>query len=66
MKHGVVEGEPGVFPAPVARVMRAIGGLFSRKSSKSTPPPSSSPPDDTPYSDLDPKRPTDDSDPSDS
>ena len=29
--HKVVEGEPGIFPDPVARVMRAIVGLFSRK-----------------------------------
>jgi hypothetical protein len=24
----VVEGEPGMFPEPVARVLRKIGGLF--------------------------------------
>ena len=31
VKYGVVEGEPGIFPDPVARLMRAIGGLFSRR-----------------------------------
>jgi hypothetical protein len=28
MRCDVVEGEPGIFPAPVARIMRSIGGLF--------------------------------------
>jgi hypothetical protein len=27
----IVEGEPGIFPDPVARAMRKIGGLFDRK-----------------------------------
>jgi hypothetical protein len=27
----IVEGEPGIFPEPVARLMRGIGGLFRRK-----------------------------------
>ena len=54
MRYGVVEGEPGVFPAPVAKVMRAIGGLFGKKKPAPQPP---SPPDDTPLSDLDPKPP---------
>lgn len=31
MLRHVVEGEPGIFPAPVARIMRGIGGLFRRK-----------------------------------
>lgn len=42
MRHSVVEGEPGIFPDPVARVVRALGGLFSRKrrpQPASTPPP---------------------------
>jgi hypothetical protein len=26
----IVEGEPGIFPEPVARIMRSIGGLFRR------------------------------------
>jgi hypothetical protein len=29
--HTIVEGEPGIFPEPVARVMRAIGGLFGHR-----------------------------------
>jgi hypothetical protein len=28
MQHGIVEGEPGIFPEPVARLMRGIGRLF--------------------------------------
>jgi len=27
----IVEGEPGIFPDPVARVMRTIGGRFDRR-----------------------------------
>ena len=27
----IVEGEPGIFPDPVARLMRGIGGLFRRR-----------------------------------
>jgi hypothetical protein len=30
LRH-IVEGEPGIFPEPVARIMRGIGGLFQRK-----------------------------------
>lgn len=29
--HAIVEGEPGIFPAPVARVLRALGGLGRRR-----------------------------------
>jgi hypothetical protein len=29
--HTIVEGEPGIFPDPVARVMRKIGGWFDRR-----------------------------------
>jgi hypothetical protein len=56
VRHGIVEGEPGIFPAPVAKVMRAIGGLFGKKK-PSTPSSSTGPAEDTPYSDLDPKPP---------
>ena len=31
MRCDVVEGEPGMFPDPVARVLRKIGGLFGGK-----------------------------------
>ena len=55
MRHGIVEGEPGIFPAPVAKVMRAIGGLFGKKK---PPPAPSGPAEDTPYTDLDPKPPS--------
>jgi hypothetical protein len=61
MRYGVVEGEPGVFPAPVAKVMRAIGGLFGRKEPGAPPPSGGGEPsgEDTPLSDLDPKPPAD-------
>ena len=54
MRHGIVEGEPGAFPAPVAKVMRAIGGFFGKKK---PPPAASAPAEDTPYADLDPQPP---------
>jgi hypothetical protein len=61
MRHGVVEGEPGIFPAPIAKVMRTIGGLFGRK--KHAPSSHPPPPGDTPsWSDLDPKAPSDEKD----
>jgi hypothetical protein len=56
MQHGVVEGEPGVFPAPIAKVMRSIGGLFGRKKHDTAAPPP--PPGETEppsWSELDPK-----------
>jgi hypothetical protein len=31
MRHGIVEGEPGIFPDPISRVMRKIGGFFDRR-----------------------------------
>jgi hypothetical protein len=31
VRHNIVEGEPGIFPEPVARVMRKIGELFGAK-----------------------------------
>jgi hypothetical protein len=31
MRYGIVEGEPGIFPAPVASLMRKIGGFFDRR-----------------------------------
>jgi hypothetical protein len=59
-QHAIVEGEPGIFPAPVASLMRKIGGFFDRKpKSEHAPPPS--PDDDTsesrpPKDDTTPKR----------
>ena len=29
-RRKIVEGEPGIFPAPVAAVLRAFGRLFTR------------------------------------
>lgn len=53
--HRVVEGEPGIFPDPVARVLRAVAGLFRRKpapdevqSPEPEPPAQSDPTDDKP------------------
>jgi hypothetical protein len=34
MQHGIVEGEPGIFPEPVARLMRGIGRLLGGKRSE--------------------------------
>lgn len=31
MLRTIVEGEPGIFPDPVARIMRGIGGIFRRR-----------------------------------
>lgn len=31
MRYNVVEGEPGMFPDPIARFMRKVGQLFDRK-----------------------------------
>lgn len=30
MRFGIVEGEPGIFPDPVARVLRGLGRLLRR------------------------------------
>ena len=30
MRHNIVEGEPGIFPDPIARFYRWIVGLFGR------------------------------------
>ncbi|HET6662982.1 MAG TPA: hypothetical protein VFG94_01930 [Acidimicrobiales bacterium] len=42
MRCDVVEGEPGIFPEPITRFMRAIGGLFgggrSRQAGEGQPP----------------------------
>ena len=32
MRYGVVEGEPGIFPDPIARCLRAFGRLMQRGS----------------------------------
>ena len=44
MVHAIVEGEPGIFPDPIARIMRGIGGLFRKRDEPQSPPPPSSPP----------------------
>jgi hypothetical protein len=31
VRRHIVEGEPGIFPSPVARVLQGIGGLFRRR-----------------------------------
>jgi hypothetical protein len=36
MRCDVVEGEPGIFPEPITRFMRAIGGLFGGGRSRRT------------------------------
>jgi hypothetical protein len=60
----IVEGEPGVFPEPVARLMRGIGGLFRRRPAddrRADPPPGPAPdPSGFDPSTLDPARPAED------
>jgi hypothetical protein len=50
MRSSVVEGEPGIFPDPVARVLRGLGRLFSRhdrsEAADETEPPKGSASDD--------------------
>ena len=31
MRHGIVEGEPGIFPDPIARLFVAIARLLRRR-----------------------------------
>jgi hypothetical protein len=59
MRNGIVEGEPGIFPAPIARLFRSIGRLFGRgRRSDPAPPPGPAPGSEpADLSDLDPKRP---------
>jgi hypothetical protein len=62
MRHGIVEGEPGIFPAPIARLFQAIGRLFGRGRRSNPQPPGHGPgpgPAEEPVdvSQLDPKRP---------
>jgi hypothetical protein len=35
MRCDVVEGEPGIFPEPITRFMRTIGGLFGGRRQRS-------------------------------
>jgi hypothetical protein len=62
MLHAVVEGEPGIFPDPVARLLRGIGGLFRRgedraDEARAEPPRAES--DEPPSPDWEPERPPD-------
>jgi hypothetical protein len=63
MRYGIVEGEPGIFPEPIARLFRAIGRLFGRGHRSDPAPgpgPGPGPTEDAgpmDVSDLDPKRP---------
>ena len=34
MRLGIVEGEPGIFPDPIARVLRGLGRLFGGRDPK--------------------------------
>jgi hypothetical protein len=58
MRHGIVEGEPGIFPAPIARLFQAIGRLFGRgRRSTPAPPGPGATEEPVDVSELDPKRP---------
>jgi hypothetical protein len=69
VRHGIVEGEPGIFPSPIARLFQAIGRLFGRRSGppRAEPPAGDAPSGDTAtdLSDLDPVRPEPDAQPRD-
>jgi hypothetical protein len=39
VKFGVVEGEPGIFPDPIARVLRAIGRFITTRRGEAVQPP---------------------------
>ncbi len=43
VRRHIVEGEPGIFPSPVARVLQGIGGLFRRKDDDVDPDPDPDP-----------------------
>ena len=47
MLHAIVEGEPGIFPDPIARIMRGIGGLFRKRDEPAPPPPAPDGPERT-------------------
>ena len=59
MRCDVVEGEPGIFPEPVARVLRKIGGLFggNRRNTGETRDTAEPPQADSSWGDLDPTPP---------
>jgi hypothetical protein len=38
-RRRIVEGEPGIFPAPIASVLRAFGRVFTRDKKKPPEPP---------------------------
>jgi hypothetical protein len=59
MRCDVVEGEPGIFPEPVARVLRKIGGLFggSRRGTGEARDTAEPPQADSSWGDLDPTPP---------
>jgi hypothetical protein len=44
MRVGIVEGEPGIFPDPIARFLRRI--FRTRDAESVPPPPAIEPPDD--------------------
>ena len=39
MLRTIIEGEPGIFPDPVARALRTIGGWFGHRSPAAEPEP---------------------------
>lgn len=39
MRYAIVEGEPGIFPDPVARLLRRLGRLARRRQDAEPPPP---------------------------
>jgi len=37
VRRGIVEGEPGIFPDPIARLLRRLGALFQRQRQRQRP-----------------------------
>ncbi|MGI8683780.1 MAG: hypothetical protein ACR2MO_01530 [Acidimicrobiales bacterium] len=44
MHNNIVEGEPGIFPDPIARLLVRLGRLARRKDAEPAPPPPPPPP----------------------
>ena len=55
MQHGIVEGETGIFPAPVVQVVNRIKRLFGRKNEPTVLDPQGEPGEMPPF----PERPPD-------
>ena len=53
MRRGIVEGEPGIFPDPIARLFVAIARLLRRRRGPEEPEKEKEPPPEAPRGDGD-------------